>query len=218
MDAGKPQAGGAGRIAVGIPFGQVASEARNPVVGATRQRQAAEPVLRDVWSKPAENPLVPAALVLGETMRRRRAAAVAWATTFATVAAFTAVLLGWLTLPEDAFVPEEMGGPVGWQSIRQGEAGGYSPALAAAESGARIEECWSRASTCSHRTVGNGRSDRPDSGSRIRARRAEEPEAGAAERAAGDLRRTNRRARGGGARHQVGRRARKERRNSILRR
>ncbi|MGE5442041.1 MAG: hypothetical protein ACM3Q0_03135 [Bacteroidota bacterium] len=43
--------------------------------------------------------------------------------------------------------------------------------------------------------MGNGRSDRPDSGSRIRARRAEEPEAGAAERAAGDLRRTNRRAR-----------------------
>src|SRR5512132_1206671 len=136
MDAGKPQAGAAGRIAVGIPFGQVASEARNPVVGATRQRQAAEPVLRDVCSKPGENPLVPAALVLGETMRRRRAPAVAWATTFATVAAFAAVLLGWLTLPEDAVVPEEMGGAVGWQSIRQGEAGGYSPALAAAaESG-----------------------------------------------------------------------------------
>jgi hypothetical protein len=127
MDAGKPQAGGAGSIAVGIPFGQVASEARNPVVGATRQRQAAEPVLRDVCSKPAENPLVPAALVLGETMRRRRAAAVAWATTFATVAAFAAVLLAWLTLPEDAFVPEEMGGPVGWQSIRAGSVCGHSP-------------------------------------------------------------------------------------------
>ena len=137
MDAGKPQAGGAGRVAVGIPFGQVASEARNPVVGATRQRQAAEPVLRDVWSKPADNPLVPAALALGETVRRRRAPAVAWATAFATVAAFTAVLLGWLTLPEDAFVPEETGGPVGWQSIRRGEAGGYSPALAAAADSGR---------------------------------------------------------------------------------
>ena len=137
MDAGKPQAGGAGRVAVGIPFGQVASEARNAVVGATRQRQAAEPVLRDVWSKPADNPLVPAALALGETVRRRRAPAVAWATAFATVAAFTAVLLGWLTLPEDAFVPEETGGPVGWQSIRRGEAGGYSPALAAAADSGR---------------------------------------------------------------------------------
>ena len=129
MDAGKPRAGGARRVVVGIPFSHAASEGQNPVAGTTRQLRAAEPVLPDVWSKPAQDPLAPAAFTLAETMQPRRAPAVAWATAFGTVAAFTAILFGWLALRDDAFFPEVMGGPVASQSIRHGEPAGYPPRL-----------------------------------------------------------------------------------------
>ena len=101
MGAGKPRAGGARRVVVGIPFSEAAPQGQNPVAGAEHQLQAAERVLYKVWPKPAESALVPAGAALGETMRRRRGPAMAWAIALGTVAAFNAILLGWVALRDD---------------------------------------------------------------------------------------------------------------------
>src|SRR5512132_3378825 len=91
MDAGKPRGGGARHVVVGIPFSEAAQQRQNPAAGAERQLQAAEPVLHKVWPEPAQDPLVPAVVALGETTRPRRGPAVAWAAALGTVAAFTAM-------------------------------------------------------------------------------------------------------------------------------
>jgi hypothetical protein len=128
MDAGKLRAGGARRVVVSsIPFSYAASEGQEPVAGATRQLQAAEPVLPNAWSHPGHDPLAPAAFALSEKMRPGRAPAVAWATAFGMAAAFTAILLGWLALREDSLLPKVMGGPVEPQSIRHGEPAAHPP-------------------------------------------------------------------------------------------
>ena len=168
MDAGKPQAGGAGRVAVGIPFGQVASEARNPVVGARVSGKRRNPFCA------MSGPSRPTIRSCGCSRARRDGAASACARGG----------LGYRV---------RNGGGIHRRSPRLADIAGRcvrprgdGRAGRLAEHPPRSEECWSRASTRSHRTLGNGRSDRPDSPSRIRARRAEEPEAGTAERAAGD--------------------------------
>ena len=120
MDAGKLRGGGARHIVVGIPLSEAAQQRQNPAAGAERQLQAAEPVLHKVWPEPAQDPLVPVVVALGETTRPRRGPAVAWAAALGTVAAFTAILLGWLTLRDD---------PSGSRSIRHGEPAGYSSEL-----------------------------------------------------------------------------------------
>jgi hypothetical protein len=118
MDAGKPRGGGARHVVVGIPFSEAAPQRQNPAAGAERQLQVAEAVLHKVW--PEQDPLAPAVVALGETTRPRRGPALAWATALGTVAAFTAILLGWLALRDD---------PSGSRSIRHGEPAGYSSEL-----------------------------------------------------------------------------------------
>jgi hypothetical protein len=110
---------GVRRVVVGIPFDRVVSEAQNPVAGATRRLQGAERVVPGVWSRPADDPLVPATLARGETMRRQRSPVVVWATALGTMAAFAVVLLGWLALREDspAFVTSEAGSGRAWTNI-----------------------------------------------------------------------------------------------------
>ena len=100
MGAGKPRAGGARRVVVGIPFSEAAAIEQNPVADAERQLEAAERVPYRVWPKPAENALVPVA-ARGQTIRRSRGPAMAWAIALATVAAFNAILLGWVALRDD---------------------------------------------------------------------------------------------------------------------
>lgn len=116
MGARKLRAGGARRVVVGIPFSEAAPQGQNPFADAERQLQTAERVLYNVWPKPAQNPLVLSVAALGETMRRRRGPAMAWAIALGTVAAINVILLGWVALQDD---------PSASRSIQLSEPAGY---------------------------------------------------------------------------------------------